>query len=152
MLFAGSTNSIHRIKISTTGNGCDTFGRMANTSISLQLSEGVIVPSQGSVSVVQGDTVTFANPGTSPVVLFFSPATAAALSPSPAAATTISAGGQQKLEFTTSAPGAYSVFFGVTGASGPADFPSDQSSVLNLEVSASGVSFGGVIPKTSTGG
>lgn len=124
---------------------------MANTNINLNLSEGVIVPSQGSVPVIQGDTVTFVNPGPSPLVIYFSPAAATALSPNPGAAITLAAGGRKELGFLTSAPGAYSVFFGIEGASAPTEFPSDTSGVLSLEVSASGVSFGGYNPKASSG-
>lgn len=124
---------------------------MANTQISLQLSDGVIVPSQGSVPVKEGDTVTFVNPGTGPALLFFSPGTRGALSPTPSASTTIQPGTESEFSFTTSDSGAYSVFCGIAGSTVPVVFPTDHSTSLSLQVASSGVSFGGVVINTNSG-
>ncbi len=124
---------------------------MANTQISLQLSDGVIIPSQGSVPVTEGDAVTFINPNTSAVLLFLSPGATSAISPTPSAPTTIQPDAKSEFTFTTSNPGAYSVFFGIAGSTAPAVFPTDQSTSLSLQVANSGVSFGGVVVKTNSG-
>ncbi len=121
---------------------------MTNTQISLQLSDGVIVPSQGSVLVKEGDTVVFVNNASGMVLLFFSPDAASALSH---AQSSISSGDTVEFAFTTSKPGAYSVFFGLTGSTAPTVFPSDQSTDLSLQVADIGISFGGVINSTTTG-
>lgn len=124
---------------------------MTNTQISLQLTDGVIVPSQGSIPVNEGATVTFVNPSSSTITLFFSPAVISALTPAPSTPTTLESGAKTEYAFTTSNPGAYSVFFGLSGSSAPAVFPTDPSTVLSLQVAGSGVSFGGFNNKTTTG-
>ncbi len=121
---------------------------MANTQINLQLSDGVIVPSQGSVPVKEGNTVVFVNNTSGVVLLFFSPGAASALSP---AQSSISPSHKCEFVFTTSTPGAYSVLFGVTGSTAPTVFPTDHSTDLRLQVANLGISFGGVITNTTTG-
>ncbi len=124
---------------------------MNSTQINLQISGGVVVPSQNDVKVIQGDTVTFVNADAAPVSVFFSPDAMKAMSPTPAATETISADGTAGFAFTTSAHGSYTAFFGTVGSTAPKVFPTDKSDYLNLEVIDSGVSFGGFNNKGSTG-
>jgi hypothetical protein len=104
---------------------------MAHTFINITEDGGGLVPSQSSVSVVQGDSIAFSAPGLN-AALFFSPGAISVLSPSPAAAVPLNHGHPARFTFTSSAPGAYSVFLGAnTGAATP-DFPEDQSNQLMI--------------------
>jgi len=115
---------------------------MASTTITISSQDGVLVPSQPSVPVASGDTVTFSSQGVS-ATLFFSPGAIAILNPSPSAPVTIAAGGNTSFTFTSSAPGAYSVYFEPNASSPPASFPVQPSNLLLLEIDTSHVGFGG---------
>ena len=126
---------------------------MTNTEVTLFNDIGVFVPSVASVSVVSGDTVSFSTSDHKPVVLFFSPNAVEALSPKPANPFPIAAGGKAVFKFSSSDPGAYSVFFAENPESGPASFPTAISRNLVLEISAVDVppSFGAPHDTTSPG-
>lgn len=111
---------------------------MANTDITLINDGGTLVPSTPSVHVASGDTVSFATSDGSPVVLFFSPAAATILSPSPTGPFPIAAHGKAVFAFSSSNRGAYSVFFGVDPKSPPSSFPQRISQELLLEISSLG--------------
>jgi len=115
---------------------------MANTDITISTQDGVLVPSQPSVPAVEGNTVTFSAPSIS-ATLFFSPGAASILSPAPTAPVAIAAGGKTAFTFTSSKPGAYSVFFEPNASSPPANFPVRPSDLLLLEIDTSHVGFGG---------
>ena len=124
---------------------------MANTDITISKKEGVLVPSQSSVPAVQGNTVTFSSQNVS-ATLFFSPDAVSILSPAPSAPVSIAAGGKTAFTFTSSKPGAYSVYFEPNASSPPASFPVRPSNLLLLEIDTSGVGFGGPGGATQTGG
>lgn len=117
---------------------------MANTSVTLINNGGVYVPSVPSVTVKKGDTVSFATNDGSAAQLFFSRGAAAVLSPAPGTAFAVPAGGNASFTFTSSSPGAYSAFFGASGAAVPTNFPNQVAQSLSLLVndSAAGPSFG----------
>jgi hypothetical protein len=110
---------------------------MANTDITLIHSDGNYVPSAASVSVVNGDTVSFSTNDGSSALAYFSPDTLAVLSPKPANPATIGSAGKTVFSFSSSSPGAYSVFFAADAASAPANYPSRKSQALLLETAAS---------------
>ena len=115
---------------------------MANTDITISKKDGVLVPSQSSVPAVQGNTVTFSAQSDS-ATLFFSPEAASILSPAPSAPVSIAAGGKTAFTFTSSKPGAYSVFFEPNASTPPANFPVRPSNLLLLEIDTRGIGFGG---------
>lgn len=124
---------------------------MAHTEITLTNDNGTLVPGQPSVPVADGDTVAFSiNDGNA--FLFFSPDAAAILSPAPVNPVEISASGQTVFTFTSSEPGAYSVFFEEDDDSVPAGYPVRESSVLLLEIDSDGSPFGGPITGTRDAG
>ena len=94
---------------------------MANTVITISMENGVLAPSQPSVSAVQGDTVTFS--ASDSATLFFSPGAVSILSPAPSAPVSIASGGKTAFTFTSSKPGAYSVFFEPNASTPPPGFP-----------------------------
>jgi hypothetical protein len=104
------------------------------TNVSLVNDGGIFVPSLASVSVVTGDVVTFSTSDGSPVVLFFSPAAASVLSPKPYGPLPIGNDGKGIFTFTSSDPGAYSVFFGGNIDDAPTSYPSQVSKELFLEI------------------
>jgi hypothetical protein len=106
---------------------------MANTDITLVNDGGVLVPSAASVPAVSGDSVSFSTNDGSPVVLFFSPDATSILSPKPSNPFSIAAG-KAVFTFSSSAPGAYSVYFGLNPESGPGSFPNEISHSLVLEI------------------
>lgn len=118
---------------------------MANSNVILVNNNGVYVPNLPSVAAVAGDTISFATSDGSAVLLFFSSDAASVLSPAPGSAFQLAAGATASFTFTSSAPGAYSVYFGATADSAPASFPTQVSANLLLEISDSGggSSFGG---------
>jgi plastocyanin len=116
---------------------CFNFTLMANTDITLVNDGGTYVPSTQSVNVVSGNTISFATNDGSAVLLFFSPGATSVLTPKPAGAFPIAAGGRAVFSFSSSAPGAYSMYCGSTPNSAPANFPSAVSNALFLEVSSS---------------
>ncbi|MGD0366738.1 MAG: hypothetical protein ABSA94_04735 [Acidobacteriaceae bacterium] len=124
---------------------------MANTVITISMENGVLVPSQPSVPAVQGNTVTFSAPGDS-ATLFFSPGAVSILSPAPSGPVSIASGGKTAFTFTSSKPGAYSVFFEPNASSPPANFPVRPSNLLLLEIDTSHVGFGGPGGNPTTGG
>ena len=109
---------------------------MANTDVTIFSESGVFVPSVASVPVVSGDTVSFSTSDHKPVVLFFSPDAVAALSPKPANPFPIAAGDKAIFKFSSSDPGAYSVFFAQNSEFASASFPTAISRNLVLEISA----------------
>jgi hypothetical protein len=111
---------------------------MANTDINLSEDAGTLVPSAPSVHVAKGDTVSFATDNGAPVVLFFSPGAASILSPAPQSPHAIAAHGKAAFTFSSSSPGAYSVFFGVDPKTPPPSFPEKTSQELFLEISSLG--------------
>src|ERR1700739_1738447 len=110
---------------------------MAHTDITLINSGGILVPSADSVPVVKGDTISFATSDGAPAFAFLSSDAIAALSPRPASPLQIAAGKKVDFTFSSSAPGAYSCYFGLTGGSAPGKFPTDRSQALRLEVDMS---------------
>ncbi len=114
---------------------------MATTAISLTNNQGVLTPSQPSVAVTSGDTITFSTIDGSSAYLFFSPGAAAVLSPAPSTPTKVSSTAVS-FTFTSSAPGAYSVFFETSADATPPDFPVIPSGQLALEIDVTGVGFG----------
>jgi|HubBroStandDraft_1064217.scaffolds.fasta_scaffold321228_1 hypothetical protein len=114
---------------------------MANTNITLINDGGTYVPSAPDVPVVAGDTVSFATSDGSAVLLFFSHDAASVLSPPPVNPVKLATGGSVVFTFASSAPGAYSVYFGQA----PQSYPSRTSGVLALEV-------GGAVKPPSFGG
>jgi hypothetical protein len=110
---------------------------MAHTDITLINSGGILVSSVGSVPVVSGDTVSFSTLDGGPAFAFFSPDAVSALSPRPASPFPIAAGQKADFTFSSSAPGAYSAYFGVTEGSAPGQFPSGRSQALQFEVDMS---------------
>jgi hypothetical protein len=115
---------------------------MANSSVTLTLEEGILVPSQPSVPFVSGNSVSFATSDGSPAYLFFSPAAIAALSPPPSVPYALNGSGAE-FTFASSEPGHYSVYFETTPSATPPPFPVSSSTQLLLEVDSSGLSFGG---------
>ena len=114
---------------------------MANTVITLTNEQGALVPSQPSVAVNSGDTISFSTSDGNAAYLFFSPAAIATLSPTPSNPAEISSVAAT-FEFTSSSAGAYSVYFETdAGVTVPA-FPVVQSDQLLLEVDLSNVNFG----------
>lgn len=122
---------------------------MANTNILLIDNGGIYVPSAASVPVVAGDTVSFATSDGTAVPLFFSPDAVSVLSPAPANPFQLAAGGSAAFAFTSSAPGAYSMFVGAA----PEYYPVNTSQSLDLEIGGvvSGPSFGSTHAVTNPG-
>jgi hypothetical protein len=117
---------------------------MAHTDIKLINSDGILVPSVDSVPVVSGDTVSFSTSDGSPAFAFFSPDAISVLTPRPTSPFQIAAGKKADFTFSSSAPAAYSAYFGGTEGSAPGTFPADTSQALRLEVNASiGLPFPG---------
>jgi len=124
---------------------------MANTDVLLTDRHGVLVPSLDSVRVVTGDTITFSTGDGRAAFAFFSPNAAAVLSPNPSASFPIAAGAKAQFSFTSSQPGAYSVYFGYASGDAPEGFPGGHSDVLQLKISGPGSSFGGPSDTMGTG-
>jgi len=116
---------------------CRIFNVMVNTDVTLVNNGGTYVPSTQSVNVVSGNTISFETSDGSAVLLFFSPGAASVLTPKPVGAFPIAAGGRAVFSFSSSAPGAYSMYCGSTPDSAPANFPSAVSNALFLEVFSS---------------
>jgi len=123
---------------------------MANTAITLTNEQGALVPSQPSVPVNSGDTVSFSTIDGSNAYLFFSPAAAAALSPAPTNPTQVSST-PATFEFTSSSLAAYSVYFETDASVTVPPFPVVPSNLLMLEVDTSNINFG-VIGNRTRGG
>ena len=115
----------------------DYFPVMAHTDIKLIDSDGILVPSADSVSVVSGDTVSFSTSDGRPAFAFFSPDAIMVLTPRPTSPCEIAAGKTADFTFSSSEPGAYSAYFALTGDSAPGQFPTDRSQALRLEVDMS---------------
>ena len=98
---------------------------MANTDVTLEPNEGTFVPSLQTVNVAGGDTLTLHNNGGGPVFLFFSPDAFKVLSLKPGEVPSIPGSGKAVFTFSSSAPGAYSVFFAGEADMTPPGFPSD---------------------------
>jgi hypothetical protein len=124
---------------------------MAHTDIALHQANGVFVPSQSQVSVVEGDTIAFSINDGSQVAIFFSPGAAAALSPSPAVPTMLGSGNNAEFTFTTSDAGAYSVFFEKAISSRPVHYPLRESNLLLLQIETSGIGFSSPFTGTLSG-
>jgi hypothetical protein len=124
---------------------------MAHTDITLKDTGGVFVPSQPQVPVVKGDTISFSTSDGRPVAIFFSPGAASVLSPVPAVPTKLDSRQKAEFAFTSSADGAYSVFFEKDAYTPPAHFPLRKSNLLLLEIDASGGGFSGPSVPIRTG-
>lgn len=114
---------------------------MANTAITVSKKNGVLVPSQSSVQVVEGDSVAFSTADGTAVTLFFSPDSASILSPAPSGPVEVPAGGSLSFTFTKSGSGAFSVFFEPDAATPPASFPVQATTQLLLEIDPDQVGF-----------
>jgi len=110
---------------------------MANTDVKLVHTNGSYVPSVASVRVVNGDTVSFSTDDGSSALAYFSPDALSVLSPKPANPASVGGAGQAKFSFSSSSPGAYSVFFAADSSSAPSSYPAGNSQTLLLEVAAS---------------
>ena len=97
---------------------------MANTDVTLEPSEGTFVPSLQTITVSSGDTLTLHNNGGGPVFLFFSPDALKLLSLKPGDPPSIAGGAKAVFTFSSSAPGAYSAYFGASSEMAPPGFPS----------------------------
>jgi len=113
---------------------------MANTTITLTNEQGALVPSQPSVPVSSGDTVAFSTSDGSMAFLFFSPDAIAALSPAPSNPVEVSSV-PAVFTFTSSDPGAYSVYFETAADATTPAFPLLPSNLLMLEVDLSHVTY-----------
>lgn len=111
---------------------------MAHTDITLNAEDGNYIPSVGSITVVSGDSFSITTSDGKPGYLFFSPAAAAVLALGPGSGTPLAQSGKASFTFTSSAVGAYSVFFGDSASTPPATFSSSQSNQLYFEVSVYG--------------
>jgi hypothetical protein len=128
---------------------------MPHTAIILTELNGFLVPSQPSVAVVAGDTITFTVARGGSATLFFSPDAVSVLSPSPGASMQLGAGHQAAFSFTSSEPGAYGVLFTAGRPSGPPHFTQVKSNLLLLDTMVTpveGQSFGGPTNTPQTGG
>jgi hypothetical protein len=124
---------------------------MAHTDVTLTNDSGVLVPSLPSVPVTSGDSIAFST-NNGAAFLFFSPDAAAALSPAPTGPVEVGSSKPTAFTFTSSEPGAYSVFFEASAAAAPPSFPVRQSNQLLFEIAASGASFGGPVSGTRDSG
>jgi hypothetical protein len=115
---------------------------MAHTDVTLTNDSGVLVPSLPSVPVTSGDSIAFST-SNGAAFLFFSTDAAAALSPAPTGPVEVGSSKPTAFTFTSSEPGAYSVFFEASASSAPPNFPVRQSNQLTLEIDDSGTNFGG---------
>lgn len=115
---------------------------MASTAITLTNNQGVLVPSQPSVPVASGDTITFSTSDGTRAYLFFSPGAAGVLSPAPASPVEVSSTAAS-FTFTSSDAGAYSVFFETSADTTPPDFPVLPSGLLMLDIDTTGIGFAG---------
>lgn len=117
---------------------------MAHTDIKISSEGDIFVPSQSSVPVNKGDTIAFSTAETGGVMLFFSPDAAAILSPAPTQPVSLAQGATTSFSFTSSEPGAYSIYFGRDASSTPASFRATSSQMLMLEVALDQVGFSAV--------
>jgi|SRR3954470_2064409 len=125
---------------------------MANTDVLLTDNDGVLVPSADSIRVVSGDKVTFATSDGRAAFVFFSPDAISVLAPKPSNPSPIGAGAKAHFTFTSSAPGAYSAFFGHAAGDAPASFPGGSSQILKLEINTpDGPTFSGPADTVGTG-
>jgi hypothetical protein len=115
---------------------------MANAEIILTNDDGVLVPNLPSVQVISGNTITIATSDGSPAAIFFSPAAAAVLAPTPTFPYVLDAGAKFSASFLSSEPGEYSVFFETSASVTPPQFPVAKSELLLLEIDSSGTKFG----------
>jgi len=111
---------------------------MANTTITLDREEGMIVPSSDAVPVVQGDTIDFVGTNDGPAILSFSPDAISVLSPRPTSPLQLAASERRSFTFTSSDLGAYSIRFSSESDSLP-QIPTTTSANLFLQV-------GGMLP------
>lgn len=125
---------------------------MAHTDVVLASNDGVLVPSLDSVRVVSGDTITFATADGRAAFAFFSPDAIAILSPRPSDPYPIAAKAKAQFSFTSSHPGAYSVYFGYGTSDAPGSFPGVRSDMLALEINSSAAPpFSGPVDNVGSG-
>ncbi len=125
---------------------------MAHTDVILASNDGVLVPSLDSVRVVSGDTITFATADGRAAFAFFSPDAIAVLSPQPSNPYPIAAEAKAQFSFTSSQPGAYSVYFSSAASDAPASFPGVRSEMLALEINSSDAPpFSGPVDNVGSG-
>ena len=109
---------------------------MANTEVKIINDGGLFLPNVSSIPVVTGDSISFSTNDGSPVALFFSPDATSILKPRPTTPTLIAASGKAEFAFTSSAPGAYSVFCGAVDSPVPTEFPGKVSKALIVQILA----------------
>jgi len=118
---------------------------MASTTVVIQDELGLRVPSVASVTVVAGDSVIFTAGDGADSTLYFSPATAAIISPSPESAVALASGASVSYSFSSATAGVYGVVVQAQDSPAPSDF--DFGAALEpptLVVQAgSGLSFPG---------
>ncbi len=113
------------------------------TSVLFTHTGGIPVPSVFSIPVAQGDILELAVADTGNAVLYFSPALAAVVSPSPGTSVTLSPGGTAAFTFLSSDQGAYSIVAARTADPAPTRFRTAPSSHVTIEsaVRSSDVAF-----------
>jgi hypothetical protein len=114
---------------------------MSSTIITLTSEQGAVSPSQPTVPVNTGETVSFATGDGSTAYLFFSPDAASILSPAPASPVAVSTA-PVTFSFTSSAPGAYSVYLETSATVSLPEFPAVSSTGLALLIDLSNITFG----------
>lgn len=114
---------------------------MANTNVTISSSDGLLVANPTSIPVVQGDTVAFSAAGGAAATLFFSPDALSVLSPAPSGPVKVHPGGSASFTFTSSNPGAYSVFIGSGASSAPPGFPPQGSNQLVVKIAVDQIVF-----------
>jgi len=123
---------------------------MPNTTILLHDQDGLRIPSLPSLPIVTGAEVTFTADKNADSALYFSPATAAILSPSPAVCTALKGGHSVSFTFASTFPeGAYGVV-----VQAPTDHPPHSLSFGDpvtppvLVIQSGGL---GIVPINTTG-
>lgn len=118
---------------------------MADNIVTLTGSNGMLVSDAGSVPVSSGDTLTIRTDDGSPFALFFSPDAAKVLSPAPETPFEVPKGSHAAFTFTSSKPGAYTVFYGAPESAQPGSYPPELAQVLYISMIAGTIvgGFGG---------
>lgn len=106
---------------------------MPRTEVTLINNGGTYVPNADAVRVIAGDTVAFSTSDGSTAYGFLSPDAISVLSPKPENPLPIGGGHKAEFTFSSSKPGAYSIFFGADPKSAPANFSVQLSGALRLE-------------------
>jgi hypothetical protein len=123
---------------------------MSTTAITLTSEQGAVSPSLTSVLVNNGDTVTFATGDGSTAFLFFSPAAAGILSPTPASPVAVSST-PVSFSFTASGAGVYGVYLETAADVSVPEFSGAPSNTLAILTDLSNVTFGVLDTPIKTG-